>query len=246
MFDKIIDITDRIRLTKYPKAKVIFLAGSIVRGEGTPFSDLDLVVVFENLPTAFRESFYFDGFPIEAFVHDPETLNYVLTEGDFKKGECKMAQMISEGLEIPESSPLSLSLKQLAASVISSGPPKLDEEGLRRMRYNITSLIDDIRHPRSKAELVATGATLYDVLANCFLRTHNCWAASGKSIPRRLELANPEVNSHFCDSFEQLFTSGQPEAVITLSGEILGPIGGFLFDGHKLDAPSNNRKPFAN
>jgi len=39
---------------KYPGASVIFLAGSIVRGESTPFSDLDLVVIFDKLPAAYR------------------------------------------------------------------------------------------------------------------------------------------------------------------------------------------------
>lgn len=245
MLDKMIDITSQIRLAKYPTAKVIFLAGSIVRGEATPFSDLDLVVVFENLPTAYRESFYFGGFPIEAFVHDPETLNYFITERERTAGVCVMAQMISEGLEIPETSSFSLALKQLAASVINSGPPKLDEESLRQMRYNITNLIDDIRHPRSKTELVATGTALYDALANCYLRTNNFWAAKDKSIPRKLKQANPEFSLRFCSNFERLFADGQTEEVIALSEEILEPVGGFLFDGHKLDAPSDNRKPFA-
>lgn len=245
MPDKIIDIANQIRLTRYPTAKVIFLAGSIVRGEATPFSDLDLVVVYENLPAAYRESFYFGGFPVEAFVHDPETLNYFITEREFKAGVCVMAQMISEGLEIPETSSFSLALKQLAASVINSSPPKLDEESLRQMRYNITNLVDDIRHPRSKAELVATGTALYDALANCYLRTNGFWTAKDKSIPRKLKLANPEFSLRFCDYFEQFFADGQTEEVIALSEEILEPIGGFLFSGHKLDAPSDHRKPFA-
>lgn len=245
MLDKIIDITNQIRLAKYPTAKVIFLAGSIVRGEATAFSDLDLVVVFEILPTAHRESFYFGSFPVEAFVHDPETLNYFIAERERTAGVCVMAQMISEGLEIPETSSFSLGRKQLAASVIDSRPPKLGEHALRQMRYNITNLVDDIRDPRSKAELVATGTALYDALANCYLRTNGFWAAKDKSIPRKLKLANPEFSLRFCDSFEQLFANGQTEEVIVLSEEILEPIGGFLFDGHKLDAPSDNRKPLA-
>lgn len=75
LLNEIIKITNEIRSTKYSEAKVIFLAGSIVRGEGTPDSDLDLVVVYEHLPNAYRESFYYGGFPVEAFVHDPQTLN---------------------------------------------------------------------------------------------------------------------------------------------------------------------------
>jgi len=65
---------------------VLLLAGSIVRGEGTPHSDLDLVVIFDRLPNAYRESFYFGDLPVEAFVHDPETLNYFLFEVDRSSG----------------------------------------------------------------------------------------------------------------------------------------------------------------
>lgn len=244
MIDQIVKITNEIRLAKYSDAKVIFLAGSIVRGEGTAYSDLDLVVVFERLPNAYRESFYFSGFPVEAFVHDPETLNYFITELELKSGKCVMAQMISEGIEVPESSEFSRALKQLAASVINSAPPKLSEETLRQMRYNITNLIDDIRQPRSKFETVATGTALYAALANCYLLTNDLWTANDKSIPRKLKLANPEFCTRFCAGFDKLFADGQTEQVIALAEEVLEPVGGFLFEGHKLDAPLKNRKPF--
>lgn len=245
MLNDIITITNEIRAEKYREAKVIFLAGSIVRGEGTPSSDLDLVVVFDHLPNAYRESFFFGGYPVEAFVHDPETINYFVTEREFKSGECVMAQMISEGIEVPEPSEFSQRLKQFAASVINSRPPKLSEEDLRQMRYDITNLIDDLRHPRSKIEAVATGTDLYVVLANCYLRTNDLWTANDKSIPRKLKLANPEFCSRFCAGFDDLFASGQTERVISLAEDVLKPIGGFLFEGYKLDAPPNNRKSFS-
>ena len=44
-------------------------------------------------------------------------------------------------------------------------------------------------------------------------------------------------------SFKELFTAGHPEKAIALVEEILNPDGGFLFDGHKLDAPADYRKP---
>lgn len=156
-----------------------------------------------------------------------------------------MAQMVSEGIEIPEPSAFSVILKQLAGSVINSPPPKISEENLRQMRYNITNLVDDIRHPRSKAETTATGTVLYDALANCYLRANGFWTAKGKSIPRKLKSANTEFCSRFCDGFEKLFADGKVEEVIALAEEILNPVGGFLFEGHKLDAPADNRKPLA-
>ena len=243
MLKELTKITNQILAGKYPEAAVIFLAGSIVRGEGTPYSDLDLVVIYKNLTAAYRESFYFQGFPVEAFVHDPETLNYFLYESDRPTGIPALAQMISEGIEIPEATELSQSLKRLAASVLESGPPTLSDEDIQKMRYNLTNLIDDIRQARSKAELVASATTLYESLADYYFRTNNLWSAKGKSIPRILKQADADLCARYCNAFEELFAAGNPEKVIALAEELLEPKGGLLFDGHKLVAPVGYRKP---
>jgi len=236
-------ITEEIFHHKYPDASVIFLAGSIVRGEGTSFSDLDLVVIFDKLPAAYRESFHFQGFPVEAFVHDPETLNYFLYEVDRPSGIPALAQMILEGVEIPKPNELSRSLKLLANTVMQLGPPELNDEQVRKLRYDITNLADDIREPRSREELVASGAELYAALANYYLRTNTLWSANGKSIPRILKQADADLCSRYTASFDELFIDGRPEKVVALVEEILTPRGGFLFDGHRLEAPANFRKP---
>jgi predicted nucleotidyltransferase len=245
LLDQLTQITNDILARRYPGARVIFLAGSIVRGEGTPYSDLDLVVIFDRLPAAYRESFYFEGFPVEAFVHDPETLNYFLRVSDYQSGIPALAQMVLEGLEIPERSELSQSLKRLAASVIESGPPALSDEDIRKMRYNLTNLVDDIRQVNSKDELVASGTALYESLADFYFRTNNLWSAKGKSIPRILKQRDTALCLRYCDAFEELFARGRAEKVVALAEELLKPKGGFLFDGHKLYATADFRKPLA-
>ena len=245
MLSQTAQVTAEIFDLKYPDAGVIFLAGSIVRGESTPFSDLDLVVIFDRLPAAYRESFNFQGFPIEAFVHDPETVNYFLHEIDRPSGIPSLAQMILEGVEIPKPNDLSRSLKELATSVIQLGPPGLSEAEVRKLRYDITNMVDDIRQPRSRGELVASGAELYEMLANYYLRTNALWSAKGKSIPRVLSQANADLCLRYAASFDELFAHGRPESAVALVEEILRPRGGFLFDGHRLEAPADYRKPLA-
>jgi len=238
-------VTQEIFERKYPDASVIFLAGSIVRGESTPFSDLDLVVIFDKLPAAYRESFNFQGFPIEAFVHDPETLNYFIYDVDRPSGIPSLAQMILEGIEVPMPNDLSRCLKQLATSVMQLGPPGLKEEEIRKLRYDLTNLVDDIRQPRSRDELVASGSELYAALADYYLRTNMLWSAKGKSIPRILRQANADLCLRYAASFDELFADGRSESVVALVEEILRPCGGFLFDGHRLDAPADYRKPLS-
>src|SRR5262245_47968153 len=178
----LIKITRQILDERYPDADVIFLAGSLLRGEGTPYSDFDLVVIFEKLPRAWRESFNFQGYPVEAFVHDPETLNYFLFEPSRSSRPPATARMVFDGIVVDGPYDVSRSLKRVAADIIASGPPELGDEDERRLRYTITNLIDDIRQPRSKEELVASGAELYGALSDYYFRANGQWPAVNKAI----------------------------------------------------------------
>ncbi len=239
--DELIGITKEILQAKYPSAEFAFLAGSIVRGEATAFSDLDIVIIYKELPNAFRESFYFRDFPVETFVHTPETLNYFF-EADAKTFVPSLAAMVAEGREVPAKNDLSEKLKRLANDCLKN-PPKISDEEIRNFRCWITDLIDDIREPRSKEELTASAATLYAAVADFYLRTNGVWSAKSKSIPRRLQKLNPDFCRKFCESFEELFAAGKSEKVIKLTESILEKHGGFLFDGERLDAPADFKKP---
>ena len=61
---------------RYVDAKAVFWAGSVSEDLGTSASDLDLVIVFEKVAHAYREAFIYDAWPIDAFIHDIDTLRY--------------------------------------------------------------------------------------------------------------------------------------------------------------------------
>ncbi len=222
---------------RFEGAAVTFLGGSVMRGEGTETSDLDLVVVYERLDAAYRESFMHRGWPVEAFVHDPETLRYFFSHVDRASGVPSLPDMVASGVPLPRANDLSKSLQTLAEETISTGPPRWNDVEVAASRYAITNLADDLRSPRSRAELVATAAALYSALGEHFLRGQGLWSASSKAIPRRLEAVAPAFAGRFTDAFERLFEKGQSEAVIRLCEEVLTPYGGWLFAGHKVVAP---------
>jgi nucleotidyltransferase-like protein len=241
--DNLIGTARAIRDQRYPDATATFAAGSLVRGEGTTYSDLDLVVIYPCVSCAYRESFRFERLPVEAFVHDAETLNYFLTEFDRASGVPSLAQMVLEGVEIPGPNDTSRSLKALAASVMAAGPPVLSPVDRERRRYGITDLLDDLRAPRSPEEQAATGALLFPALADYYFRTRRLWSATGKTIPRALLRVDAVLSARFSRSFEDLFRRGESDAVIALADELLRPDGGLLFDGYRLEAPPEWRKP---
>ena len=220
---------------KYAAARVIFLAGSVLRGEATPASDLDIVVVHERLPRAYREAFVHAGWPVEAFVHDAETIE-VFFEVDRRRGRPDMMSMVAEGVEVPGPSEFSAGLKRRAREVLAAGPPPWDADELTLRRYRLTDWVDDMRFPRSAEELVATGAYLYQDVAEFYFRTRGLWSAHSKTIPRRLRAADPAFAEKFLGAFDALFAEKRGDAAIALVAELLEPFGGFLFEGFRQEA----------
>jgi hypothetical protein len=243
MDPRVVEIAGRLWANRYAGADVVLAAGSIVRGEGTPYSDLDLVVVYERLDHAYRESFRVDGVPVEAFVHDPSTLEYFFLDVDAPSGVATLPTMVVEGIEIPSPTSLSQAVKRRAAAVIDAGPPPLDSSAERRMRYFVSDLLDDLRAPRSRDELTSAGARLYEQLADYFLRRRGLWSAKGKAIPKRLRQTDPDLGAAYCAAFETLFADGDSAPVIRLAETFLGEAGGPLFDGYRLDAPPAWKRP---
>lgn len=231
-----------IHAARYEAARVVFLAGSVMRGEATPTSDLDLVVVYESLPYARRESFIYEGWPVEAFVQDPETLRYYI-ESDRQRGIPSMMRMVFEGIEIPVASAFSAELKRMASEALAAGPPRWDAAELSLRRYRLTDWVDDIRHARAPEELIATGAYLYQDAADFFLRSRNLWSAHSKTIPRRLREVDETFATDFRRAFKALFAKNDPAPVIRLVELMLEPFGGLLFDGFQKESLPTDRAP---
>jgi predicted nucleotidyltransferase len=230
-------VTKELFETRYQGAEAIFVAGSVVRGEASTYSDLDLVVIYPKVPVAYRESFFHKDWPVEAFIHDRETIQYFFKVVDPAIGRATLAEMVSEGHEIPGPSVTTTFLKDLARVTLQAGPPALPESEIQDRRYQISELIDDIREPRSKQELIATASLVYNELADFYFRVQRGWTGSGKSVLKRMKRLDPIFTRRFSDAFDELFSLGQTQKVIEVAEEVLGAAGGFLFEGYRRDVP---------
>jgi len=235
--DELKNLITQLHREKYQDADVIFLAGSVIRGESTKTSDLDIVVAYESLPNAYRDSYFYSGWPVEAFVHDPQTLGYFINEVDAPSGVPSLAAMVSEGIEFPSPTKLSQRLKQIADDSLKAGPAPWLENQIDSSRYMISDLVEDIREPRTQGEVYAIATQLYNAISNHYFRSQGLWSAKGKTIPRRLRRTDEVFAGKFESAFESVFAHCQTDDVVTLAEEVLAAQGGFLFEGHRLDAP---------
>ena len=153
--DELIATANAIRRERYADAEVVFLAGSLTRGEGTSMSDLDLVVVFKEIPNAYRESFRFGRWPVEAFVHDPKTLNYFFLQIDRVEGIPSLPAMVSEGLEVPGPSEFSRDLKRFADTVLEQMGGRTDARMHQHLRRSHRARANDHARADKKGRRMA-------------------------------------------------------------------------------------------
>ena len=194
---------------RYVDAKAVFWAGSVSQGKGTNASDLDLVIVFDSIPQAYREAYVFDEWPIDAFIHDMDTLRYFFEESRIGNGIPGLISMMVNGTEVTKESLFSENIKLLAKEISEKGPIAWDKEQIDKERFLITDVLDDIKHPVSREEQIASATWLYEALSQFYFRSKKQWCASGKSIVRYLKNEDPQLALEFTQSFDKLFQTGE-------------------------------------
>lgn len=218
---------------RYSDAKAVFLAGSVPQQQETTTSDLDIVIIFDHLPNAYREAFLYESWPIDAFIHDPETLIYFFERIDIPSFSPTLPYMVAHGLQVPQETPLGNKLQQKALQLLNTSS-KGDQSTLTTRRFLITDLIDDLRVVRNDHEKMAIIFRLYEKLAEFYLLVHNQWIGSGKQLARKLTDFNPEIAQQFFSVFQHPHDT---QKIIAFAENILKPHGGLLWDGFKSEVP---------
>jgi hypothetical protein len=227
--------------SRYHGAEFCVASGSIIQGVGTKYSDLDLIVVFSTIEAAYRESFLLDDMPVEAFVHDYETLQSFMDE-DLAEGCASMQHMLATGKIIPCETLSAINLQRYARNVISSGLMKSDPEKIEALRYAASDLIDDLRGDRPINEQRAILYSIYHTLGELRLRASGEFLSSGKRLARKLKDCDPE----FTDKIEAVMAASHVGHISSIEIDmllsLLQSLGGYLFDGNKRFAPITKRK----
>jgi hypothetical protein len=221
---------------RYQGAVCAFASGDWQRQEATPYSIISVVVIMTRLNQSYRESLRVDKQPIEVFVHDPETWDYLSLHRDRAKGDASVAQIMARGEALLPGSAMATEMQQRAKAMLAAGPePLLEEQNLQK-RYEISVLTDELRAPHSHGEAMGSLSLLHETLANFYLRARGEWSANGRAIPKALKA----VDADFAKRWQRVFTTafmGDRSGLVALVEEVLEPYGGFLFDGHVRRPP---------
>ncbi|WP_243298420.1 nucleotidyltransferase domain-containing protein [Bacillus litorisediminis] len=206
------------------------LSGSVVRGEETSTSDLDIVIFQKDLPNAYRETFYAFDWPIEVFVHNFASYNQFF-ESDRNRARASLARMIAEGKIIREHDFIQ-KVKKEAEGLLEAGPKPWSEETIQSKRYMVTDVLDDFIGAENPKEELWIANALANLIHEFILRTNQQWLGSSKWVYRALLAFNPMFAEKFYEAFHTYYRTGEKKLIIALTDEVLAPFGGRLAEGY--------------
>ncbi|MBS4218660.1 nucleotidyltransferase domain-containing protein [Bacillus sp. FJAT-49711] len=217
---------------QFPNCHGALLAGSVVRGEGTETSDLDIVIFDKTLESAFRESLIALGWPIEIFVHNLSSYKYFF-QLDSERAKPSLPKMVSEGIVIKDEGVIQ-TIKKEANELLDRGPDKWSEETIITKRYFITDTLDDFIGSNSRAEDIFIANALADLVHEFVLRMNGRWIGSSKWIVRALKQYDAAFADEFVIAFDEFYRLHKKDKIIILVDKVLEPYGGRLFDGFSI------------
>lgn len=217
---------------RFPGSDAALLAGSVIRGEATETSDLDIVVFDQKIADPYRESLLIYGWPIEVFVYNFDNYRGFF-ERDVKRARPSLPRMLAEGLPIKDHGRLRKIQKE-AAAILSNGPGEWSEKEIRIKQYFISDILDDFIGSSYRTEELFIASSLINLLHEFVLRSNNSWIGSSKWMYREMEKFDKELADSFAKAFDCFYKNGDKSQVIAITDLILQPFGGRLFDGFSL------------
>ncbi|PEJ57500.1 nucleotidyltransferase [Bacillus sp. AFS002410] len=216
----------------FPTCNGALLAGSVVRGEATETSDLDIVIFDQNLQSSYRESLIEFGWDTEVFVHNSSSYKAYF-ESDYKRARPSLPRMVSEGIVLKDEGIMN-DIKKEANDLLNNGPEKWSDETIKMKRYFLTDALNDFIGSSIRGEELLIANTLAELASEFVLRTNRKWIGSSKWIVRALKQYDEGFAIRFIEAFDLFYTTGNKNRIIDLVNEILRPFGGKLFEGFSL------------
>ncbi|CAH0125143.1 nucleotidyltransferase domain-containing protein [Microbacterium foliorum] len=187
-------VAERFVAARYPGADIAIVAGSTARGERTPTSDIDLLLLGDELFEAEDQrseasTHEFEGEIFEVFAYTPAGFEEWADRGVAQHRPVTV-HMLVEGTAFRDDGRLA-SLRRRWQSVLDEGPSLSADESTFR-RYVITDVLDDLRDAADPLEQQVEAAILFERIAELMLLSEGRWIATGKWLPRRLRTLSRE------------------------------------------------------
>ena len=227
------EVADAVRVVtqRLPGALVALLAGSAARGDSTPTSDLDIVVVLDGPPAPYRETVVAGGRPVELFVHTTESLEYWYGV-DAADRHNTLADMVAHGVVLVDGENRQ-QLQRRAADLLSAGPAELGHDELDRRRYALTDMVDDLTGAADSAERDVVAGQVLVAAAELALLSRRQWMGRGKWLLRHLQQMDHALAERLVDAHRMVICHGNVSPLVKVTDGVLATVGGRLTAGYR-------------
>lgn len=187
------ELAERFVAEHFPNASVAVIGGSTARGERTRTSDIDVLLIGEDLlpdgeiGAALTEAYEDEIF--EVFAYTPAGFEE-WAQRSIAQHRPVIVHMLVEGLPVRAGEELDAMRRHWTARLDDG--PSVDDHELAFRRYVITDVLDDLRDASDALERQVLAATLFERTAELMLLNAGMWIGTGKYLPRRLRELPPE------------------------------------------------------
>ncbi len=207
----------------------IIVTGTILRGNPSPTSDLDMWVLWDD-PRRQRAQKRFNGVPAEIFVNPPSRVQRYFDE---QRGEGKpiTAHMVSTGYVLYDGDPVLGEIREQAAKELAHGP-EVSDEALIAQRYRAATLLEDgfdiaIDDPAG-ATMLMSGAVEMLVCAQYLAAGH--WLPRDKEVVARLHEVDSTLAGHVHAFYPAASMPEKASAARAIFQHAIGEVGFFEWE----------------
>ncbi|ARI77817.1 nucleotidyltransferase domain-containing protein [Halobacillus mangrovi] len=227
MKKELVDTARHFVLTHFSDCSIALLSGSVVNGNATPASDLDIIIIDKN---SFRKSFLFHSTPVEAFVHNDDSLDLQFFI-EQQEGTPLITRMCAEGVVLKGGEEAEDLIEEGKAR-LAEGPSLLPSHKIDEYRYILSDLLDDLEGSQVWQEDVYTVSALIESFHTFILRANRKWTGEGKWMYRSLKEFDEDIAERLTHCVQYFYKENEKSELIKFIDEMLTPFGGRLFHNY--------------
>lgn len=229
-----VDVARALVERLYPQCLTAILGGSVVRGEATKTSDLDLFILTDVPEAPYREARQFLGWPVEIFVHSPASYREYF-DREVRQRLPVLLHLCAEGVVLRDAGGWGERVRVEARARLAAGPPPLREKEVDLYRYRLTALLEDFEGSTRREEDLWTAQQLARLVAEFVLSRHRRWLGHGKWMNRALAAFDPALAARLAGALERFYGQADKSELVACAEEALAAAGGRLFAGFRME-----------
>ena len=216
---------------RFPGCNSALLFGSVARGDVSPRSDLDVLVVMPHDVKPYRESYDEYGWFIEVWVVSRRYAEATVRRPVQNQNPVALTAY-AEGLILKDEEDFAQTLQEKARAILNEGPPPLTSQDIDTYRYVMTDWLDDFLDASEYDQAVLIAHDLTVKAAEFIVALHGHWIGERRWLYRALQGLDHPLAGQLMEKLVGFYKTGNKDGLVSHIEAILALRGGRLYEGY--------------